>query len=86
MLKVRAEITMVHIPYKGCAPAQIDALSGQVPVIFSPVTNFEFCARGDYVGTRLVMPSVPTVAESGFPGSRCRTGPVCSRQRRRRQR
>ncbi len=39
LLSQMAEIEMVHIPYKGCAPSIPDHLSGEVPVSFSTIAN-----------------------------------------------
>ena len=76
MLKSAASIDMVHIPYKGCSPAQLDAVGGHVSVVFSTVANVVPFIKGDKLRglavTSLVRsplaPNVPTVAESGFPG------------------
>ena len=35
----RAGIDMVHVPYKGCAPALTDGIGGQVTVIFNAISN-----------------------------------------------
>jgi tripartite-type tricarboxylate transporter receptor subunit TctC len=37
LLKMMAKIDIAHIPYKGGAPALIDALAGHVPVYFSSI-------------------------------------------------
>ena len=76
MLKAQAGINMVHIPYKGGAPATADALAGHVPVYFSVlVTSQQQIKAGKLRALAVtsaqrdaVFPEVPTVAESGFPG------------------
>ena len=67
---------MVHIPYKGGAPAMIDLLAGQIHLIFSSaptavpqVKNGKI--RGLAVTTSkrsVVLPDLPTVSEAGLPG------------------
>jgi tripartite-type tricarboxylate transporter receptor subunit TctC len=72
----RAGIDMVHIPYKGGAPALQDLLGDRVASYFSaPPTALPHIAAGNLIPlatTGLVrpayMPNIPTVAESGFPG------------------
>jgi len=72
-----AKADMVHVPYKGCAPAIIDGLGGQVPVLFSTVPNLDTHVQAGklrYIAVaaqqRLPFrPDLPTVAESkGFSG------------------
>jgi len=71
-----AGITMVHIPYKGGAPAMIDLLAGQIQLIFSsaPTAVPQVKAgkiRGLAVTTArrsLILPELPTIAEAGLPG------------------
>lgn len=72
----RAGIDMVHIPYKGGAPALQDLLGERVASYFSaPPTALPHIEAGNLIPlatTGLVrpayMPNIPTVAESGFPG------------------
>jgi tripartite-type tricarboxylate transporter receptor subunit TctC len=76
LFKGMAGIDMVHIPYKGGAPAMIDLLAGQIQLIFSSaptavpqVKNGKI--RGLAVTTAkrsVVLPDLPTVSESGLPG------------------
>jgi len=76
MFKQLAGIDIVHVPYKGIAPAMTDLLSGQVNLMFdSLITSTQQVASGKLkiIATtsakRLVAyPQVPTVAESGFEG------------------
>jgi tripartite-type tricarboxylate transporter receptor subunit TctC len=69
-------IDVVHIPYKGAAPALTDVVGGQVPLMFiatPPAVTYINAGRLRALGVssirRLaVLPQVPTIAESGFPG------------------
>ena len=66
----------MHVPYKGGAPAMQDLLGGQIPVIIgTPVTSLPHVKSGKIralatTGTTraVIMPDVPTIAESGYPG------------------
>ena len=67
---------MVHIPYKGGAPAMIDLLAGQIQLIFSSaptavpqVKAGKIRALGVTTARRsVVLPDLPTIAEQGLPG------------------
>jgi len=73
LLKVLAHIDLVHIPYKGDAPAVTDVISGQVPMMFPtlPVAlphiksgKLRAIAVSSAKRSSLA-PDIPTVAESG---------------------
>jgi tripartite-type tricarboxylate transporter receptor subunit TctC len=74
--KAVAGIDVVHIPYKGAAPALSDVLGGQLPVMFIPgppalahINAGRIRALGVTNAKRLaLLPDVPTIAESGYPG------------------
>ncbi len=79
MLKVMAGVNIVHVPYKGSAPAVTDLVAGQVQMIFdSPLSVMPHVkagrARALGVGSSersSIAPEVPTIAESGeLPGYR----------------
>jgi tripartite-type tricarboxylate transporter receptor subunit TctC len=65
-------IKMVHVAYRGLAPALTDLLAGQVQVIFDSVPNAigyirsgPLRAHGVTTATRLdALPDIPTVSES----------------------
>jgi tripartite-type tricarboxylate transporter receptor subunit TctC len=67
---------MVHVPYKGGGPAMIDVIANNIPLMFSSVTQVLAHVRSNRlkviaVGAEKrtpVLPDVPTVIESGFPG------------------
>ncbi|MBR0654579.1 Bug family tripartite tricarboxylate transporter substrate binding protein [Plastoroseomonas arctica] len=73
-------IEMVHVPYRGGAPALSDLMAGQIQVMFETIpTAIEPVLAGqlralavtiDERATRL--PEVPTMAEAGLPGYRSR--------------
>jgi tripartite-type tricarboxylate transporter receptor subunit TctC len=73
LLKKRANINLLHVPYKGQAQAVLDVLAGRVDMTFSslgPVTEHIRAGKLKLLaistGKRVaVMPNVPTVAESG---------------------
>jgi tripartite-type tricarboxylate transporter receptor subunit TctC len=75
-LKAMAGLDMAHIPYKGCGPAEVDVLGGQVPVIFSNAARFMPQIRaGKLRGYALTgarrsdfAPGYATIAESGYAG------------------
>ncbi len=73
LLKVLADVDLVHVPYKGDSPAVADVLGGQVPMVFPtlPVAlphiksgKLRAIAVSSASRTSLA-PGVPTVAESG---------------------
>jgi tripartite-type tricarboxylate transporter receptor subunit TctC len=71
-----ARVNIVHVPYKGTAPALTDLLSGQVQVIFStmpPALPFVKSGKLRALGVTTLKrsaaaPDIPTIAESGVPG------------------
>ena len=76
LLKSMAGVDLVHVPYKGSAPAVTDVIGGQVKVMFDNAPNVlphvkagKLRALAVSTATRSPLaPEVPTVAESGVPG------------------
>ncbi|MEA2929071.1 MAG: hypothetical protein QOG38_1499 [Hyphomicrobiales bacterium] len=76
MLKSEADIRMLHVPYRGVAPAITDVIGGQVDSAFSSVPSVLQQIRTGNVRALAVSsarrvsaaPEIPTIAESGFPG------------------
>jgi tripartite-type tricarboxylate transporter receptor subunit TctC len=72
----KAGIELVHVPYKGGAPALVDVMSGQVDSSFGLLaTALPFIKGGKLraLATTSIhriadLPDVPTLAESGLPG------------------
>lgn len=75
-LKSLAGIDIVHIPYKGTAPAFTDLITGRVSLIFEPIgTMLPHLASGKTKALGVsttkhveAAPNIPTIAESGLPG------------------
>ena len=76
LLKLSAGINMIHVPYKGSAPALTDVVAGQVSVMFDnlpSVLPFIKSARLKPLAVSSAtrsraLPELPTVAESGLAG------------------
>jgi tripartite-type tricarboxylate transporter receptor subunit TctC len=79
LFKMMAGVDLIHVPYRGGAPATTDLLGGQVQVIFSPLPeSIEHIKAGKLrplavtTATRLdVLPNTPTVREflPGYEGT-----------------
>jgi len=76
MLQSMTGIEMMHVPYKGSAPALTDVIAGHVPLMFSDVVPAlpqirEGKVRALGVSTSVRLPSapdIPTLAEEGVGG------------------
>ena len=76
MFASMAGIQMVHVPYRGTAPAVMDVIGEQVTLVFSdPVSALPNVKAGTLRALAVtsktrsaVAPDVPTIAENGFPG------------------
>jgi tripartite-type tricarboxylate transporter receptor subunit TctC len=71
-----AKIKLVHVPYKGAAPANTDLAAGQVQLMFNNfLAGMPLISAGKLRVLAVtsaqrspVMPDVPTIAESALPG------------------
>ena len=76
LFKMMAGVDLLHVPYKGAAPAINDVLGGQVHVLFADVAPMlahvksgKLKALGIGSARRFEgLPDVPTISESGVPG------------------
>ena len=76
LYKGMAGLDMVHVPYKGSAPAMQDVIGGQVPMMFdTSVVAGPFIESGKVRALAVTsakrtpqLPNVPTMAESGVAG------------------
>ena len=76
MLATMAGLSLVHVPYKGEAPALVDLSAGRVDIFIGNISaalRFEKAKQMKFLGlasrTRSpVVPDVPTTAELGLPG------------------
>ena len=76
MLKIEARIRMVHVPYKGVAPAITDVIAGQVEAAFTSIPSvISFVNTGRVRAIAVssarrvaIAATVPTIAESGLTG------------------
>ena len=76
MLMLAADIRLVHVPYKGAGQSLPDILGGQIPLgVYGLLTIFNHVKAGKLKILAVttpkrssVVPEIPTLAESGFPG------------------
>ena len=75
LFKQRAKIDILHIPYKGSAPAVQDLIGGQVQLMFDNLPSVLQLVRSGQLRALAVttaqrsaqLPDTPTIAESGLP-------------------
>jgi tripartite-type tricarboxylate transporter receptor subunit TctC len=83
LLKLLAHIDMVHVPFKGGAPALNAVVAGEVEtIVISLPISLPFVKTGRLRALALcdtkrsaVWPQLPTTAEAGLPGLLSRSGP-----------
>ncbi len=76
LFKTMAGVDMVHIPYKGGAPAMQDLLAGQTQLMFDNLANALPQVKAGKLRALAVttlkrapaVPDLPTIAEAGLPG------------------
>ena len=76
MFKQMTGVELVHVPYRGSAPAVNDLIAGQVDVMFDNLPSSIEQVRGGNLRAIAVtslkrsvaLPDVPTIAELGLPG------------------
>jgi tripartite-type tricarboxylate transporter receptor subunit TctC len=76
LLKKATGANLIHIPYRGSAPAVVDLIAGQIPVAAVDITSaYPHVAAGRLralgmgeVKRSAAAPEIPTIAEEGVPG------------------
>jgi tripartite-type tricarboxylate transporter receptor subunit TctC len=76
LFKLTAKIDLLHVPYKGCAPALADVLGGQLAVAFNTISNTAAYERSGRLRILAVaserrlpqFPALATAAEQGMTG------------------
>lgn len=75
LLKTRAGIDIVHVPYRGAAPAMNDLIGGQIPMMFDNMPAIRPQVQGGTIRAIAVagaarsplFPELPTMVEAGVP-------------------
>ncbi len=76
LFKSMAKVDMLHVPYKGTAPAISDLVGGQTDLMFAAISSVLPLVKAGKL--RMIalttarrtpsLPDIPTIAESGLPG------------------
>ncbi|MDQ2779779.1 MAG: tripartite tricarboxylate transporter substrate binding protein [Pseudomonadota bacterium] len=77
LFQLRSGISLVHVPYKGGAPALNDVLGGQIPMMFNNLPAVVPQLQSGRIRVLAVadtkrwaaIPNVPTMAEAGVPNA-----------------
>ena len=75
LLKRKAEVDLVHVPYKGGAPALQDVVGGHIPVMFDFAPTLASYVQSGRLRPLMtgcrhrvdIFPDVPSSAEAGYP-------------------
>jgi tripartite-type tricarboxylate transporter receptor subunit TctC len=75
LLKTLAKIEIVHVPYRGAAPAMNDLIAGQIPMMFDNMPAVRPQVQGGTIRALAVagsarsplFPELPTMVEAGVP-------------------
>ncbi|MGE5524549.1 MAG: Bug family tripartite tricarboxylate transporter substrate binding protein [Rhodospirillaceae bacterium] len=76
LLNAMSKVSIVHVPYKGTAPALTDVVAGQIDMMFADLAVIQPHAAAAKLRVIAVTgakrlssaPNLPTIAESGLPG------------------
>jgi tripartite-type tricarboxylate transporter receptor subunit TctC len=76
MFSKAAGVQLIHVPYKGAAPAIADLMGGSVDAVFTSIPSVVSYVQSGRLRALAVtstnrsaaLPNVPTIAESGIPG------------------
>jgi tripartite-type tricarboxylate transporter receptor subunit TctC len=81
LFKLMTDVNLLHVPYRGSAPALTDLLGGQVQVLFDPISSsIEHIRAGKLrvlavttTARSTALPDIPTVADfvPGYEASLC---------------
>ena len=76
LLQSVGKLELTHVPYRGAGPAMADVMGGQVPAVLGTLSGILPHIKSGKLKAIAVtskqrsplIPDVPTIAESGFPG------------------
>ena len=76
LLQSVGKLSLTHVPYRGAGPAMTDVIGGQVPAVLGTLSGILPHIKSGKLKAIAVtsrqrsslIPDVPTIAESGFPG------------------